>query len=72
MLGPLPYFHRTVVIVAVLLTAVASGAWVAHFTLVPIAVGAGAVLGGMTGLLVAYALVHAGTHVHQPARVRRR
>jgi hypothetical protein len=72
MLGPLPYFHRTVVIVAVLITAMASGAWVAHFTLVPIAVGAGAVLGGMTGLLVAYALVHASTRVHQPARLRRR
>ena len=75
MLGPLPYFHRTVVIVAVLLTAAASGAWIAHFTMVPVAVGAGAVVGGLTGLAVAYALVHPATHTGrqlQPVRSRRR
>jgi hypothetical protein len=75
MLGPLPYFHRIVVIVAVLMTAVASGAWIAHFTEVPVAVGAGAVIGGLTGLVVAYALVHPATHTgHQllPARTRKR
>ena len=75
MLGPLPYFHRVVVIVAVVMTAVASGAWVAHFTAIPVAVGAGAVVGGLTGLVVAYALVHPATHTGtqlQPARARRR
>ncbi|MBF4768967.1 hypothetical protein ISU10_14465 [Nocardioides agariphilus] len=75
MLGPLPYFHRVVVIVAVVMTAIASGAWIAHFTAVPVAVGAGAVVGGLTGLVVAYALVHPATHtgVHaQPIRTRRR
>jgi hypothetical protein len=75
MLGPLPYFHRVVVIVAVLMTAAASGAWVAHFTVVPVAVGAGAVVGGLTGLVVAYALVHPATHTGtqvQPIRARRR
>ena len=75
MLGPLPYFHRVVVIVAVVMTAIASGAWIAHFTLVPVAVGAGAVAGGLTGLLVSYALVHPSTHAGaqaQPVRTRRR
>ncbi len=75
MLGPLPYFHRVVVIVAVVVTAVASGAWVAHFTAVPVAVGGGAVVGGLTGLVVAYALVHPATHTGaqpQPVRARRR
>ena len=75
MLGPLPYFHRVVVIVAVVATAIVSGAWIAHFTLVPVAIGAGAVVGGVAGLMVAYALVHPATHTGthaQPARVRRR
>ncbi len=75
MLGPLPYFHRVVVIVAVVVTAVASGAWVAHFTAVPVAVGGGAVVGGLAGLVVAYALVHPATHTGaqpQPVRARRR
>jgi predicted ABC-type sugar transport system permease subunit len=74
MLGPLPYFHRVVVIVAVVVTAIASGAWIAHFTVVPAAVGAGAVVGGLTGLLVAYALVHPASHTGtqvQPVRARR-
>jgi hypothetical protein len=75
MLGPLPYFHRIVVIVAVLVTAAASGAWVAHFTDLPVAVGAGALIGALTGLVVAYAVVHPATHTGhqlQPVRHRRR
>jgi len=74
MLGPLPYFHRVVVIVAVVLTAIASGAWITHFTMVPAAVGAGAIVGGLAGLIVAYALVHPATHTGtrpQPVRARR-
>jgi hypothetical protein len=75
MLGPLPYFHRVTVVIAVLLTAIGSGAWIAHFTIVPVAVGAGAVVGGLTGLVVAYAMVHPATHTAaqvQPLRTRRR
>jgi hypothetical protein len=75
MLGPLPLFHRVVVIVAVVVTAIASGAWIAHFTVIPVAVGAGAVVGGLTGLVVSYAVVHPATHTGagvQPARARRR
>jgi hypothetical protein len=73
MLGPLPYLHRVAVISAVLLTAIASGAWIAHFTAIPIAVGGGAVAGGLTGMVVAYALVHtAQTARPQPVRSPRR
>ena len=75
MLGPLPYFHRIVVVVATVMTAIGSGAWIAHFTAVPVAVGAGAVVGGLTGLVVSYALVHPATHTGtqlQPIRHRRR
>jgi hypothetical protein len=73
MLGPLPYLHRVAVVSAVLLTAIASGAWIAHFTLVPVAVGAGAVAGGLAGLVVAYALVHTAPPVRpQTVRSQRR
>jgi hypothetical protein len=73
MLGPLPYFHRIVVVVATLMTAIGSGAWIAHFTAIPVAVGAGAVVGGLTGLVVSYALVHPATHTAERlAPVRRR
>ena len=37
MLGPLPFLHRAVLVTAVLLTAIAAGAWVAHFTPLPVA-----------------------------------
>ena len=70
MLGPLPYFHRVAVVIAVLLTTIGSGAWVAHLTPVPAAAGAGALVGLVAGLAVAYALVHGGQP--HPARVRRR
>jgi len=70
MLGPLPYFHRVAVVLAVLMTAVGSGAWIGHFTSVPVAWGAGALVGLLAGLAVAYALVHPG-HRAQAARVRR-
>jgi hypothetical protein len=71
MLGPLPYFHRVAVVLAVLLTTVALGAWLGHFTPVPVAAGAGALVGAVAGLAVAYALVHARGQAH-PARARRR
>ena len=70
MLGPLPYLHRVVVVIAVLVTAVGSGAWIGYFTSIPVAVGAAAMVGLLAGLVVAYALVHVHRHPH-PAPVRR-
>jgi len=70
MLGPLPLLHRAVLVTAVLLTAMAVGAWVAHFTPLPVAGPAGALVGGLAGALVAYFFVH---HSHrQPVRVSSR
>ena len=71
MLGPLPYFHRVAVVLAVLMTSVGSGAWIGHFTPIPVAAGAGALVGLLAGVAVAYALVHAGHQAH-PARAQRR
>jgi hypothetical protein len=71
MLGPLPYFHRVAVVLAVLMTSVGSGAWIAYFTPLPVVAGAGALVGLLAGLAVAYALVHVG-HQAQPARAHRR
>jgi hypothetical protein len=71
MLGPLPYFHRVVVVLTVLVTTVGSGAWIGHFTPVPVAAGAGALVGLLAGVVVAYALVHVHSQAH-PARARRR
>ena len=70
MLGPLPYFHRVAVVLAVILTAVAFGSVDRALHLVPVAWGAGAVVGLLAGLVVAYALVHTDDGAH-PARVRR-
>jgi hypothetical protein len=70
MLGPLPYLHRVVLVTAVLLTAIAAGAWVAHFTPLPVAGGVGALVGGFAGVLVAYFFVHSSRH--QPVRVSSR
>ncbi len=70
MLGPLPHLHRLVVIAIVLLTGMASGAWIAHFTPLPVAAGAGALVGALAGLGASYLLVHRPTP--QPARPHRR
>lgn len=56
---------------AALVIGVASGAWLAHFTALPVAVSAGAVMGAVAGLLLAYALVHDFHTPSRPVRVRR-
>jgi len=69
MLGPLPYLHRLVVIAIVLLVGMASGAWIAHFTPLPVAAGAGALVGALAGLGAAYLLVHRPTpHAIRPSK----
>jgi len=70
--GPLPQLHRLALVATALLVGVASGAWLAHFTAVPVAVSAGAVIGAFAGILLGYALVH-DFHAHaRPVRVTRR
>jgi hypothetical protein len=70
--GPLPLLHRALLLLTVLLVGIASGAWVGHFAIVPVAVGAGAAAGGVAGLLLGYLLVHDFHHRVRPARVAHR
>lgn len=58
MFGRLPLFHQGVVLLFTLVVGILSGAWIAHFTSLEIAVSAGAFLGGVAGLLAAYLLIH--------------
>jgi hypothetical protein len=71
MFGPLPVLHRLLVVTLTLLTGIASGAWLAHVTSLPIAVGSGAALGCIAGGMIAYGLVH-DFHRPRPAPVVRR
>lgn len=71
MLGPLPQLHRMLMLVTALVVGVASGAWIAHFTVLPVAVTVGASFGAVAGLLLGYVLVHDFAH-GRPARAVRR
>ena len=70
-IGPLPRLHRLIVVAAALIVAIASGAWLAHFSPLTDAVAVGAIWGGLAGIVLAYVLVH-DFHAHPHAiRVRR-
>jgi hypothetical protein len=58
------------VVLTTLTAAVVSGAWIAHFSPLPVAAVAGAAWGAVAGLLLAYALVH-DFHHQRTVRVRR-
>ena len=62
--GPLPQLHRLLLVAAALVVGIASGAWVAHFTPLPVAASVGA-------HQRAYALVHDFHARARPVRVRR-
>ncbi|WP_243057367.1 hypothetical protein [Nocardioides sp. SR21] len=71
MIGPLPRLHRLLVVAVALIVAIASGAWVAHFSPLPVAAVAGAMWGFFAGIVLAYVLVH-DFHAHpHPVRLRR-
>lgn len=57
MLGPLPPKYRAILVVVALVGCIASGAWLAWFTPVPVMAPAGALIGAAAGLVAAYALV---------------
>lgn len=71
MIGPLPRLHRLLVVAVALIVAIASGAWVAHFSPLPVAAAAGAMWGFFAGLVLAYVLVHDFHHQPHAVRVRR-
>lgn len=71
MFGPLPQFHRVLVVLTTLVVGVLSGAWIAHFSPMPVAAVAGAAWGAVAGLLLSYVLVHDFHHHPRAVRVRR-
>jgi xanthine/uracil permease len=71
-LGPLPRLHRLLLIATVLVVGIASGAWIALFTPLPVAVTAGAMVGAVAGLLLGYLLVHDFSQPTRSLRVHRR
>ncbi len=68
-MGPLPPLYRWRTIAVVLLVCVTLGAWLAFSTPLPVMVTAGALLGGLAGVLLAYLLVH-DFSARQPRPVR--
>lgn len=71
MLGPLPQLHRLLLLLTVLAVGIASGAWIAHYAVLPVAATAGAGFGAVAGLLLGYLLIHDWSHRPRPVRVRR-
>lgn len=71
MFGPLPQLHRVLVVLTAIAVGVAAGAWVGHFTPMPVAAIAGALWGAAAGLLLGYVLLHDFHHGARPVRVRR-
>jgi hypothetical protein len=72
MFGPLPLLHRIVLGAITLCFGVVAGMWIAHFTQLPVAVGGGALCGGLLGILAAYVLAHDPDSEPPPIRVTRR
>lgn len=72
MFGRLPVLHQTLIVAIGLAVGILSGVWIAHFTNLRLALSAGGVLGGIAGLLLAFALVHDFHEPHDPRRDGRR
>jgi len=72
MFGPLPLLHRIVLAAISLCYGIVAGVWIAHFTPLPIAISAGALAGGLLGLLAAYVQLHSRRTQPRPARMTRR
>lgn len=71
MFGPLPRFHRVLVVVTSLLVGMVSGIWLVEMTAVPELAYAGIGWGLLAGLLLNYVLLHDFHHRPRPVRVRR-
>jgi hypothetical protein len=72
MFGPLPLLHRIVLGAISLCFGIVAGVWIAHSTPLPVAISGGALVGGLVGLVVAYAIAHATSPTPRPVRVARR
>ncbi|CAM3623316.1 hypothetical protein [Nocardioides zeicaulis] len=73
MLGPLPALHRFLVVLAVVAVFLGLGVWLGVDPGVSLDLRAGALVGTVAGLGLAFALVHDFHHRQaRPVRVRRR
>jgi hypothetical protein len=71
MFGPLPRLYRLLTAAASVVVFLGVGVWVGHKTVLPLPLPVGALLGVLTGVLVAWMLVHA-PHPPQRQPARRR
>ena len=69
--GPLPQLHRALVVLTALAVGIIAGAWIGHFTSVPVAALAGALWGAAAGALLGFVLLHDFAHRARPVHVRR-
>lgn len=67
MFGPLPLLHRIILIVIALGTCMAAGIWLAWWTPVHLLVSAGAAIGALVGVAVAWLLTHDLSHHGSPS-----
>jgi len=66
MFGRLPALHQVLVVAIGLAVGILTGLWIAHFTDLRLALSVGGFLGGVAGLLLAFALVHDFHDPHDP------
>lgn len=71
MFGPLPRLHKVLVVTVALAVGLIAGFWFVHSTPLPALVAAGIGWGVLTGVLLAYLLLHDFHHRPRPVRVRR-
>ena len=69
--GPLPQFHRQLVLVVALVVGIGAGIWISASASLPEAVIAGTGWGALAGLLLGYVLLHDFHHRARAIRVRR-
>lgn len=72
MFGRLPVLHQVLIVAIGLAVGIVAGVWIAHFTSLRLALSAGGFLGGVAGLLLAFAILHDFHEPHDPGGSQRR
>jgi len=70
LIGPLPQLYSVLAAVVALVAFLGAGAWLGHLTVVRVPLPVGAVLGGLAGVTVAWAVVHDSQRRRLPVRGR--
>jgi xanthine/uracil permease len=69
--GPLPQFHRVLVVITALVVGMLAGLWLAQVVAGPALIASGIGWGLLAGLLLNYVLLHDFHQRPRPVRVRR-